>query len=140
VLCEQCNYETLANTIKTKHPPNVEKKEQRERGPKSEVQGQNPKWWSLRGVRTNYVPKPSLVILRIQHTYQVEWFFYLETNVMSSLQRKTNLNDVDDHDLRYRMKYEFLIIFFIWINSSITFFKCKVLIQLIIIHNVQKNT
>jgi hypothetical protein len=31
VLHEQCNYEILANTIKTKHPPNREKKEQRER-------------------------------------------------------------------------------------------------------------
>jgi hypothetical protein len=30
---------------------------------------------------------------------------------MSSLQRKTNLSDFDDHDLRYRMKYEILNFF-----------------------------
>ncbi len=53
----------------TKHPPNEEKKEQRERGPKCEVEGQNPKWWSIRCIGTNHVPKPSLVILWIQHTY-----------------------------------------------------------------------
>jgi hypothetical protein len=59
---------------------------------------------------------------------------------MPSLQRKTNLNDFDDHDLRYMMKYEIIINYFPFELIIQLFFKCKILIQLIIIHKVQKNT
>jgi hypothetical protein len=91
-------------------------------------------FWSAKNLHHN----PYLMIMDSLYLLKclMEWFFNMENSVIPLIQRKKNLKDFADHNLRYTMKYG-LIFFFIWINNWINkFFKCKFLIQLSIIDKV----